>query len=98
MGDDHMKSPKGWTLDKYCRPKPYMVQLTIKGKKAYVGHFATEEEAHAAYLKVRAENPPSRRSGGRKQCGICKEEYTISKLKIHVRSCAKKNLVFYDRW
>lgn len=88
---------KGWTY----RPdqiKPYSVQISVNGKKVYLGSFATEEEAHKVAMKAREANPKQFSKGGRKPgfrhpkkpCDICGIDYTVPNLDIHRKACKKK--------
>ena len=61
--------PKGWSIDNRHPTKPYSGRLMINGVSTYLGHFATEEEAHEEYLKAREANPLLPKTNGRKGVG-----------------------------
>lgn len=41
--------PKGVTLNKRCKSRPYQAQIEAFGKKKWLGNHATPEAAHEAY-------------------------------------------------
>lgn len=92
-------SPKGYTIDRNRLKTPYMAQLTLNGHHTYLGHFATAEEAHEAYLKKREENPRLPRSGGQKEgfqhprkvCDLCEYDWAVSKFEMHRKACERRH-------
>ncbi len=92
-----MEQPKGWTYIPR-QAKPYSVKISINGEHTYIGAFATEEEAHAEYLKAREAHPMQPKNGGtkpgyrhpRKECDICHESYADHVFNRHYKACKRK--------
>jgi hypothetical protein len=48
--------PKGVTRSKTCVSKPFMAQISVRGRKFFLGYHPTAEEAHAAYVACAREH------------------------------------------
>lgn len=90
--------PKGWSIDKRRKSRPYKAQITINNQIEFLGYHATPEEAHAAFVKAREANPRLPHSGGatkgtythpRKICPNCKMDYAKTKYAIHYEACLR---------
>jgi hypothetical protein len=88
---------KGWVYDKRNGNRPYRAQIFIEGQYKFIGNYATPEEATAAYVKVRHDNPRNKRSGGnpgyehpRIFCPRCEYHISVHHFRRHTESCAQK--------
>lgn len=101
------QTPKGWTIDPKRPERPYKAQLTVNKEVKYLGHFKTEEAAHEAYIKARAETPALPHMGGakigtytppRKVCPNCEKPYAVTKFDIHYKACKRDYPYGYKSW
>lgn len=49
---DSLTRIKGITFDERCGARPWRAYISVKGKRVWLGYFATAEEAHKARLEV----------------------------------------------
>jgi hypothetical protein len=92
-----MREPKGYSIDKRRKSRPYKVQIRVGKEYVYIDHFDTPEEARAAYLAARAKYPRLPRTGGnpnwerpRKICLNCQYDWSEPDFNKHYNYCIRK--------